>query len=656
LGLSRLPRRFPIFFVVAIAALVLKLWMTSDIRILPLSAPHDDSNFIEHAKTIAAGLWFGPYDVLTLIKGPFFPLFLAAISELGISLPLAHELTYFGACLVACWAIRPLVRDDRALAAAFVFVFFNPLLTDAIAWRANRSHISGSVSLLTAACAAALFVRRKEPVRSLIGWAAGLGCAFGAFWLTREEGIWLVPFVLIAFVPFAYRALRFGREPLALRAVVVALPAAIWLGGLAAIAIVNGHTYGWATIVEVQSPEFVSAYGSLERIAHAPSDRRVPVPEEALRQAFRISPAAAELRPMLEGTRGNDWRGYSCAQFATCDGGIAGGWFMWAFREAVAAAGHYKSGAEARAFFIRLAAEIDAACDAGRVTCNGKPSSLAPPLGIGDVPLLAQRFAAGAGMFAGLAGFNLMPAEAPAPPAPLRADYNEIAGSLGSPPDRRLVSGWIVDPDEIDVKAMNDGAPDSSATLTFIPTPDFYKLFDTPFARFSLSTSCTVACTLHVVDTGGATVDIPVEPRDFRRGRLTFHIDSITPLGGSGRMTPAKFSTLGEIARFYGALGPWLAVLCVLLIAYRIASAAARRETPDDAAALSAGAAVSVAALLAILTVVDTFSFSAFNSEYFSAGYSVFLFGIAIVCVVEVPAFFATLARRSIWPAERPAT
>src|SRR6185436_5736482 len=53
--------------------------------------------------------------------------------------------------------------------------------------------------------------------------------------------------------------------------------------------------------------------------------------------------------------------------------------FLWAFRDAVAAAGHYKSAPEAFAFYDRLAAEIDAACDAGRLSCLLPSASLAPP-------------------------------------------------------------------------------------------------------------------------------------------------------------------------------------------------------------------------------------------------------------------------------------
>ncbi len=52
----------------------------------------------------------------------------------------------------------------------------------------------------------------------------------------------------------------------------------------------------------------------------------------------------------------------------TC-GDFAGGWFLWALRDAAAEAGHFASPAHADRYFARVAAEIDDACRAGRLIC-----------------------------------------------------------------------------------------------------------------------------------------------------------------------------------------------------------------------------------------------------------------------------------------------
>ena len=52
---------------------------------------------------------------------------------------------------------------------------------------------------------------------------------------------------------------------------------------------------------------------------------------------------------------------------------------MFALREAVARGGHYESAPKARAYSARVAAELNAACDDGRLSCGARRRSMAPP-------------------------------------------------------------------------------------------------------------------------------------------------------------------------------------------------------------------------------------------------------------------------------------
>ncbi len=44
---------------------------------------HDDLLFIRLAQNLAQGQWLGPYDNLTLSKGPFYPLWIAVRIQVG---------------------------------------------------------------------------------------------------------------------------------------------------------------------------------------------------------------------------------------------------------------------------------------------------------------------------------------------------------------------------------------------------------------------------------------------------------------------------------------------------------------------------------------------------------------------------------------------
>jgi hypothetical protein len=61
-----------------------------------------------------------------------------------------------------------------------------------------------------------------------------------------------------------------------------------------------------------------------------------------------------------------------------CDGEFRAGWFVWALRDATAAAGHYTRVAAAQEYYGRLAKELDAACANGELHCQPKTGTLAP--------------------------------------------------------------------------------------------------------------------------------------------------------------------------------------------------------------------------------------------------------------------------------------
>ena len=409
-------------FAFVVAIVILKLWLTSPIRTVPLYAPHDATNFVTHAHALLAGAWFGQYGSLTLIKGPFFPLYLAAISELGLSVNLAHQLTYLAACGIACIAVRPVVTSRGLLVAIGALLVFNPMTYDSFAWVIYRSQVSGTLSLLSVACAVAIVIRRDQSVRARLGWAIGLGFSLAAFWLTREEGVWIVPCIFLLATVAIIAAWRMDRQHGPSRAMLLVVPSGIWVGAILTIQAINGHAYGWAVTTEMQSSEFISAYASLQRIKHGPSEPTVPVPKAARFIAYRISPLAKALEPAIDGsTAERGWFRASCDAAYSCSD-IAGGWFTWAFRGAVGSAGFYDTGSHARAFYLALAREIDTACERHTIDCDTKRASLAPRI-TGQERALLEHYLSGIQRFASISSFSTTAWEITDPPPDTVREY-----------------------------------------------------------------------------------------------------------------------------------------------------------------------------------------------------------------------------------------
>ena len=342
----------------------------------------DDVLFVEHARTIIAGHWLGPYNQFTLAKGPFYSIYIALAFFAGIPLLLSQHLLYIAASATFVASIRRLVRNPLYLAVIYLVLLFNPMsFSGPYMTRVLREGIYHSLTIFTVSCALGLLLEHDRSIRRLALWSTGLGLSLAFFWLTREEGIWLLPSVVVILVFAAARVWRQGPVDRTGRLSLFVLPFVIWFFLLATVASVNKAHYGVFGITDFKSRSFISALHGLMRVKPERWRPMVPVPAEVRERIYEVSPAFAELRPFLDGRRPRPQRSFSCRNLGICDD-IGGGWFMWALRASVSEAGYYGSARDADGYYTRLAEEIDAACAANRLPCLPAKTSVSilPPL------------------------------------------------------------------------------------------------------------------------------------------------------------------------------------------------------------------------------------------------------------------------------------
>jgi hypothetical protein len=649
------------WFLVSVAiAVVVKIWLTSEIRIVPVFGPHDSLNFVEHAKNIVSGNWFGPYSDMTLIKGPSFPIYLAFIEGLGIPLPLAHQLLYAVACFVACLAVRPIVRDWKWLTFVFTVLYFNPFSFSSSAWMALRSQINDSFSLIAVACATALFMRRKAPPRSAVPWLIGLGASFAFFSFNREESIWLLPAVVAGVAAYLWSSRKEERATLRVRALVCAIPVAIWIGYWGTLCVENGLKYGWYTPVEMTSSEYVSAYSSLGRIIPPAAPPAKPnangqvgsisIPRAAREIAYSVSPAARELRPWLEGAPGRGWIAISCGAGYSCDD-IPDGWLVWALRDAVQAAGHYSSGAEARAFYVRLADEIDRACD--HIRCRPKGHTLSPPVSTSDIPAFFANFWHGVRLAITFGQLSVAP-WGDSISSTTTTDEYELVTRAVLPAHRRFISGWIIDDKLRSVSIVGQNGPEVYTEVAFKPSPDVFETYShrvknlsqqARIARFTITTACITNCELAVDEGGKEPVRIPTDT-EFQGGHITYHVDSIAEEGVPIGEASFKGSAMAEVARTYQSVIWYWVMLALGLTVFRIVRAR-RTGSPfgSEQLVVTLGALFGLGAHIAILAYISTISFPAFTLDYMISIPALLLFWVVVVTAGEGQLAYRVLQR-----------
>ncbi len=389
--------RVPPWAWVALALTAFKLWLTAGQTLIAIGgAGHDDVLFLNLARSLLHGQWLGPYNSLTLAKGPFYPMWVALAFVLGIPLLQSQQLAYTAACALTVRAAAPALRRGWARLGLYTLLLWNPMSFDANEMaRVLREEIYPPLTLMLFACMIALYYRRTLPWRRLAPWAAALGLTWAAFYLTKEEGIWIVPSLVLLGAAIGIETWRHSRaaiRQLGFAAGVAFLAAAV---PLLAVCTLNARYYGWFGTVEFRAKAFKDAYGALLRVHPKHEIPFVPVTHETCERIYAVSPAFAELKPYLDGPVGLGWARISSSltHQPAANHEIGGGWFMWALREAVEDAGHAHSAGQALQFYARIARQVNQACDDGALPAGRYRSGYMPPWHRGQATAFLHTFA-----------------------------------------------------------------------------------------------------------------------------------------------------------------------------------------------------------------------------------------------------------------------
>ncbi len=179
----------------AILALFVFLAVNTPLTIMVWQA-YDDALFVRIAQSLAGGRWLGHFDELTLAKGPGYPVFLAANYWSGLPITLTQAIFHIvAAAAMAFIAFRS--SGSRAWAMLLMaLLLFHPKVLELGRIMRDGVYMSQSV-LLLALYAYVIFYAENAERRRL---ALATGLLLGWFWLTREEGIWMLPSLLVLLV------------------------------------------------------------------------------------------------------------------------------------------------------------------------------------------------------------------------------------------------------------------------------------------------------------------------------------------------------------------------------------------------------------------------------------------------------------------------
>lgn len=330
-----------------------------------VASTYDDVLMIEQASSILKGNWLGDYNCLTLVKGPFTPIFMAVANACNIPFLIAQDIFYIIACVFLLYVFKDMIKSNTLKIIALVLLIFNPIIYSTELCRAYRDGIYLSLIIYLIAFSFAVFLNKKETITKIIWYYIGLGFTLGSIFLCREEFIWLIPYLTIfAITTIIYTIKDKNILQKKQRILLFIIPIIIATLMVIVVMCLNYRYYGVFQLNQYWGKEFKAAYGALTRIVPEEKINKVPVTTECLKKAYEISPKCMELKEYFD----NELK-----EWARCgDGGldqIQGGYFHWALIRAVESKGYYKDAKTANEFYTEMAKEINDACDEGKVEC-----------------------------------------------------------------------------------------------------------------------------------------------------------------------------------------------------------------------------------------------------------------------------------------------
>lgn len=378
-----------IWLLIAVGAAILRIGMMMRTPIYALANyKHDDLLLVTLAQHLQEGEWLGPYNNLTLVKGISFPVFLALCNRCCIPYLFGMGLFYTGAVILFVTAVREQISNRWVQLGIYLFLLYSPamLSVDAQQRVYNCALVPGAI-LLVFAGVLGVFFRRHRSWKTVLVWSCFLGFAFPFFWHLRNDTMWMLPFVLTGTGISIFCIIKKNgfHKGTAVKSLICLIPVLTLVFSNLMIAGINQKHYGLFVVNDrsgSSEAEFISRLMEMDEKSENPN---VWVSQKAMKKAVEVSPALQEIQPQIEEMFQSGW---------ASGGEIVGDIVVWAFRDAMEAAGYYQGNApETDAFYKRATAELDQAYEDGRLHKDGllHLSALSKGISWKDVPTLVKR-------------------------------------------------------------------------------------------------------------------------------------------------------------------------------------------------------------------------------------------------------------------------
>lgn len=377
---SSLSMTTKLILVMLFFALIKQIFLQSLPILAMPAAGHDDKLMVDMAISLLNGEWLGEYSAMTLVKGVSFPVYLAIIHILGIPYMTATTFLYSSSCIIFVLGIKSLFKSNKTIITLYLILLFCPIsFADQTFARMYRNSITAAQILIVLGAISAIYLNIKKS-KPFIVWSLIASISFAFFWFTREDSIWLVPFILCASLISLVTIFKDKKVNISFKvknSFLILLPFITLLLANVVISSFNLKYYGLFTTNELNDSSFADAMKKIYAVEPSEDISYVSVPRSTVKKLYQFSPTLKSIEPYWEKEL-EIWDDLAGKKLG--DGEVEDGWFFWSLRAAVADAGYYSDAQEADVFYSKVTKELEEAFKTGKIQSRiTMPSSLMSP-------------------------------------------------------------------------------------------------------------------------------------------------------------------------------------------------------------------------------------------------------------------------------------
>jgi hypothetical protein len=359
--------------ILIIVILSLCIFKQELVRKMPIlanaGAVEDDELMVYHARTILDGNWLGQWHYNTLIKNPFFSIFLAACKIVNVSYINSVTLLYSIACIIFMFSIRKKIENKLFWLLMFVMLLFNPIMySSKVVQRVYRNSLIPSFTLIIIGIYIMMFLSRKDSIKKFLVLSIVEAIFLSAFYYTREDSVWILPFVVfiifatvISFIIEIFKEKKYKIKEIlkyVAKTVFLIIPiiTTIIAGNLISL---NNEKYYGAKLINTQSKGcFAELMNTINEVKPNVEIKKVNNTREKVERMVNVSPSLATIKPeldeMMDFFEDKDTHE------------VINGLFGWAFLAAVSNSG-YNTFESTNELYTKITEELNDAMDSGKL-------------------------------------------------------------------------------------------------------------------------------------------------------------------------------------------------------------------------------------------------------------------------------------------------